>query len=141
VDRGPRACRTRGGAPQPGAGPPGGGGPQHPPPVVRPLANPPLSALPDLVALPAWQIAVSHPATQAHDFLNFGATVWVGGNGPLNVEGFRSNASPVMNAYQYFLRGGKVIGRVRAGTMGFDSQPGHNHWHFEQFARYTLLDS
>jgi hypothetical protein len=23
--------------------------------------------------------------------------------------------------------------------MGFDSQKGHNHWHFEQFARYTLL--
>jgi hypothetical protein len=25
--------------------------------------------------------------------------------------------------------------------MGFDSKPGHNHWHFEQFARYQLLDS
>jgi len=25
--------------------------------------------------------------------------------------------------------------------MGFDSQKGHNHWHFEQFARYTLLNS
>ncbi len=23
--------------------------------------------------------------------------------------------------------------------MGFDSQPGHNHWHFEQFAAYRLL--
>jgi hypothetical protein len=25
--------------------------------------------------------------------------------------------------------------------MGFDSQHGHNHWHFEQFARYQLLNS
>jgi hypothetical protein len=46
-----------------------------------------------------------------------------------------------MKAYQYFWRDGHVIGRVRAGTMGFDSQHGHNHWHFEQFARYQLLDS
>jgi len=23
--------------------------------------------------------------------------------------------------------------------MGFDSLPGHNHWHFEQFAAYKLL--
>jgi len=25
--------------------------------------------------------------------------------------------------------------------MGFDSQKGHNHRHFEQFARYQLLNS
>jgi hypothetical protein len=114
---------------------------QLPAPVVRTLDHPPVSALPDVVALPAWQVAVSHPRKQTHDFLNFAATVWIGGNGPLDVEGFRSHASPVMKAYQYFLRGGKVVGRVRAGTMGFESGPGENHWHFEQFARYALLTS
>jgi len=108
---------------------------------VPTLQNPPPSALPDLVPLPAWQIRVSHPRKQTHDFLNFGATVWVGGHGPLDVEGFRSHTSPVMKAYQYFWSGGKVIGRVRAGTMGFDSKKGHNHWHFEQFAKYALLTS
>jgi hypothetical protein len=46
-----------------------------------------------------------------------------------------------MKAYQYFWQGKHLVGRVRAGTMGFDSQKGHNHWHFEQFARYTLLNS
>ena len=46
-----------------------------------------------------------------------------------------------MKAYQYFWRNGHVIGRARAGTMGFDTKQGHNHWHFEQFARYPLLDS
>jgi hypothetical protein len=46
-----------------------------------------------------------------------------------------------MKAYQYFWQGGHIIGRVRAGTMGFDSQKGHNHWHFEQFAKYQLLNS
>ncbi len=38
----------------------------------------------------------------------------------LDVEGFRSNGSPIMKAYQYFWKNGRVIGRTRAGTMGFD---------------------
>jgi hypothetical protein len=103
------------------------------------LKNPPKSVLPDLVALPAWDIVPAHVASGDQDWLDFGATVWVGGNGPLDVEAFRSGGSPVMPAYQYFYRDGKVIGRVRAGTMGFDSAKGHNHWHFEQFAQYRLL--
>ena len=45
-----------------------------------------------------------------------------------------------MKAYQYFWRGGHVIGRARAGTMGFDNRRGHDHWHFEQFARYALVN-
>ena len=106
-------------------------------PAAPVTTNPPESALPDLVALPAWGIDTTHLA--GRDLLDFSATVWVGGNGPLDVQGFRVNSSPVMSAYQYFWQNGQVIGRVRAGTMGFDSQPGHNHWHFEQFAAYTLL--
>jgi hypothetical protein len=114
-------------------------------PSVATLAHPSQSVLPDLVPLPSWGISLTqtkatkkHRATAA---VNFGATVWVGGNGPLDVQGFRSGGSPVMPAYQYFWRDGKVIGRVRAGTMGFDSLPGHNHWHFEQFAAYRLLNA
>jgi hypothetical protein len=103
------------------------------------LKNPPKSALPDLVPLPAWNISTAHVA--GRDILDFNATVWVGGNGQLDVQGFRVNSSPIMQAYQYFWQNGKIIGRVRAGTMGFDSQPGHNHWHFEQFAAYKLLGS
>jgi hypothetical protein len=106
-------------------------------PAVPAMTNPPESALPDLVALPAWQIGTTHAS--GRDLLNFAATVWVGGNGPLDVQGFRVKSSPVMTAYQYFWENGQVIGRMRAGTMGFDSQPGHNHWHFEQFAAYKLL--
>jgi hypothetical protein len=109
--------------------------------AVRTLTNPPQAALPDLVPLPAWRIRVSHPRHQAHDYLDFAATVWVGGTSRLDVEGFRSDSSPVMKAYQYFWRDGHVIGRARAGTMGFDARKGHNHWHFEQFARYTLLNA
>jgi hypothetical protein len=103
------------------------------------LASAPANALPDLVPLPSWGISTTHAG--GLDLLNFGATVWIGGTSPLDVEGFRSNGSPVMKAYQYFWRNGHIIGRMRAGTMGFDSAQGHNHWHFEQFAEYRLLKS
>jgi hypothetical protein len=106
-------------------------------PAVPVLTNPPESALPDLVPLPAWGIRSRHVA--GRDLLSFSATVWVGGNGQLDVQGFRADSSPVMPAYQYFWQDGQVIGRARAGTMGFDSKPGHDHWHFEQFAAYRLL--
>jgi hypothetical protein len=108
-------------------------------PRVPYLANPPAAALPDLVPLPSWGIGAFHDRRSGRDLLTFGATVWVGGNSPLDVEGFRSNGSPVMKAYQYFWRNGHVIGRARAGTMGFEKGKGENEWHFEQFARYRLL--
>jgi hypothetical protein len=113
-------------------------------PAVPALANPPASTLPDLVPLPSWGISVAHikktKTRPASDQLDFGATVWVG-NAPLDVQGFRSHGSPSMKAYQYFWQNGHIIGRLRAGTMGFDSKKGHNHWHFEQFAQYQLLNS
>jgi hypothetical protein len=59
-------------------------------PAAPVSANPPESALPDLVALPAWGIDTTHLARR--DLLGFSATVWVGGNGPLDVQGFRSTA-------------------------------------------------
>ena len=109
-------------------------------PAVPYLANPPKSALPDLVPQPARGISTAYTRS-GQDLLDFAATVWVGGNGPLDVQGFRTQGSPVMKAYQYFWRNGRVIGRARAGTMSYDNQMGHHHWHFEQFARYALLDS
>jgi len=109
-------------------------------PRAASLPDPPKSALPDLVPLPAWGIFTAHTRSGT-DLLSFGATVWIGGNGPLDVQGFRSDGSPIMKAYQYFWKNGRVIGRAPAGTMGFDSKKGHNHWHFEQFARYTLLNA
>jgi hypothetical protein len=89
----------------------------------------------------SWGINVSnfkikhHPASA---FLDFGATVWIGGNARLDVEGFRNNGSPSMRAYQYFWHNGRVVGRTRVGTMGFSQ---YNSWHFQQFAQYRLLNS
>ena len=54
-------------------------------PDVPYIANPPKSALPDLVPHPAWGISTSHTSS-GQDMLDFAATVWVGGNGPLDVQ-------------------------------------------------------
>lgn len=111
---------------------------------VPTLSNPPASALPDLVPLPSWGIFVFHRGRRGQpgkDVLSFGATVWIGGHSRLDVQGFRSDGSPVMRAYQYFWKHGRIIGRARAGTMGFDDKRGHTHWHFQQFAQYRLLNA
>src|SRR6185437_1331088 len=128
-----------------------GGASRHRGPVDRPLpslpknvptlSHVPANALPELTPLPSWGISTSHVRKSKQDFLNFGATVWVGGNSPLDVEGFRQPGSPTMKAYQYYWRGGRIVGRTPAGTMGFDNKNGHNHWHFEQFAKYVLLNA
>ncbi len=113
-------------------------------PSVPALANPARSVLPDLVPLPSWGISLQGTGRKGQPKtyrIQFGATVWVGGNSPLDVEGFRVHGSPVMRAYQYFWRNGHVIGRVRAGTMGFDNKNGHSHWHFQQFTQYRLLNA
>ncbi len=114
-------------------------------PAVPEMRKPPRAALPDLVSLPSWGISARHIRATgnrpASDQLSFGATVWIGGTSRLDVEGFRSHGALRMKAYQYFWRKGHIIGRVRAGTMGFDNRHGHSHWHFEQFARYRLLNS
>ncbi len=111
---------------------------------VPTLSSPPAVSLPDLRPLPSWGIRLTRfrvTKTKTVDALTFGATVSVGGNSRLDVEGFRSHGSPIMKAYQYFWKNGRIIGRARAGTMGFDNKPGHDHWHFEQFAQYRLLNA
>ncbi|MGH3156006.1 MAG: hypothetical protein ACRDNF_05465 [Streptosporangiaceae bacterium] len=105
------------------------------------LRHVPADALPDLVPLPSWDITTSHVSKTRQDFLDFGATVWVGGHSPLDVQGFRTPGSTVMKAYQYYRHDGRIVGRTRAGTMFFDNQKGHHHWHFQQFAKYVLVNA
>lgn len=106
-------------------------------PAARILKQAPKDAEPDLIPTPAWQIAVSNTKAK-ESYVDFASTVWIGGNGPLDVEGFRIPGTGKMLAYQYFYRDGKVIGRMRAGTMGFAN---YNAWHFQQFAQYLLLNA
>lgn len=101
--------------------------------------NPDPAVLPDLVALPAWGISLSKGARRER--LTFGATLWTSGAQSLVVEGFREQGEPYMDAFQYFYEGGEPVGRAPVGEMDYDPRKGHDHWHFLQFARYSLLDA
>jgi hypothetical protein len=99
------------------------------------------SGLPDLRALPAHGLQISHHAKSGKDFLGFGATIWNAGPGTFDVEGFRHNGKPTMNARQYVYRNGRSVRSMSIGKFEFDARKGHQHWHLEDVARYDLLDA
>jgi len=125
----------------PGARRPNPSGLGASPSSVPIITNPDPSIMPDLVALPAWGITLQHAKRTHRDFLDFGATIWDKGPSPMDIEGFRQPNQPLMDAWEYFYSNGVPVGRAQAGTMMYDARPGHQHWHFEQFAAYTLLDA
>ncbi|GAA3199511.1 hypothetical protein GCM10010468_11750 [Actinocorallia longicatena] len=134
--------------------------------AVRPTGKPriPKGPRPDLRALPAYGIAISQDETGAipmppmpgmptpapapapavpapvHDYLQFAANVWNAGPSPLIVDGFRRGRQGLMDGYQYFYdTRGKQVGYQRTGQFEWDPRPGHEHWHFKDFATYRLL--
>ena len=106
-----------------------------------PIGTPPDSTLPDIEALPAWGIQVDNRRRSGRSYLAFGATAWNAGPGRLVVEGFRDPASPTMTAFQYFFDGAEPVNKLPAGELEYDNRDGHDHWHFKDFAAYSLLDS
>lgn len=91
------------------------------------------ATMPDLAALPAWSVRLESDG--GPEMLSFAATVWNAGPAPLVVEGYRRDGEPVMDAFQVF----NDDAYASVGTFDFDDQPGHEHWHFLDFARYQLL--
>jgi len=114
-------------------------------PAYRPSApvpdvtEPPEATLPDLVALPGWGMGLYE--RKGRELLAFNATEWNQGPGTFVIEGFRGPDDPTMDVYQYFLADGEPVGRARIGGLEFHSGGGHDHWHFEEFTEYSLLDS
>lgn len=111
----------------------------RPRPAARPTtarAGAPGDAVPDLRSLPAFGMQVSEDSR----YLRFSATVWNAGDGPMVVDGFRRGTGDVMDAYQYFIdRDGNQTGYRKVGTMIWHKAPSHHHWHFKDFAKYSLL--
>jgi hypothetical protein len=106
---------------------------------VPTVTDPDPSTLPDLAALPLWDMSISH--RRRGDFLSFAASPWNAGPAPLVVEGFRRPGEDVMDAYQYFYdQDDNVVGRAPVGTLEFHSGGGHNHWHFLQLVEFTVID-
>jgi len=114
---------------------------QRPVPLGARSTQAPLSGIPDLRALPAHDISTEHNSDDGHDYLDFGATIWNGGTGPLDLEGFREGDSQTMQAVQYIYTDGQPDAGQVVGQFEFDTRPGHNHWHMEDVAQYDLLDS
>ncbi|TCC05817.1 hypothetical protein E0H45_27845 [Kribbella soli] len=118
------------------------------PNAARPAgkASVPKGPKPDLRPVPAWGIVVA-PGDEGtpdanKDFLQFSATVWNAGPSPLVLDGFRRQGKDLMDAYQYFYNAqGKQVGYQNTGTLEWDGRDGHNHWHFTDFARYSLLNA
>lgn len=111
---------------------------RRPLPRVPDMPNPDPAWTPDLRPLPAWSVDVWDRGDR--DYLSFSATIWDAGPVPMTVEGFRDLSDNTMDAYQYFYDNGQVVGRVQNGNLKYDEKPEHDHWHFMQFARYTLVD-
>ena len=107
--------------------------------AVPDITGPPAYSLPDLYALPAWSMGVHQ--RKGRDLLGFSATEWNEGPGTFVIEGFRGPDDPTMDAYQYFLIDGVPVGRALIGELEFHAGGRHNHWHFEEFTEYSLLDS
>lgn len=138
-----------------GGGGGGGGGGEPPVPVPGPAGRQPSTqpsshephgasggrvpaTTPDLRSLPAWGIGMAKNG----NYLQFSATVWNAGDSPLVVDGFRREGEDEMDAYQYFFDAdGNQTGYEQVGHMHWDPRPTHLHWHFEDFATYTLLDA
>lgn len=92
---------------------------------------------PNLRSLPAWAISLNEDGSQ----VRFNATVWNAGDSPLVVDGFiDEEQEDRMDAYQYFFDAdGTQTGYQQVGSFEFDRKRTHQHWHFRDFATYTLL--
>ncbi|MET9804201.1 lysyl oxidase family protein [Streptomyces sp. NPDC006368] len=118
-------------------------------PALKPLSKRPTGKpvvpdvpMPDLRSLPAYGITISGGGSDVpgKDYLAFSANVWNAGPAQLVVDGFRAPGKELMDAYQYFYDAkGKQVGYTPTGTMEWDPRPGHEHWHFTDFASYRLL--
>jgi len=129
VDRGTLATEERSGPAAPS---------YHPYPSVPLLTDPDPDTLPDLRSTPAYSMQTY--SRRGHDYLAFAATEWNAGPGTMVVEGFRGPDEASMDAFQYFILDGRAVGKAQIGELEFHAGGGHNHWHFEEFTRYSLLD-
>lgn len=110
---------------------------QAPGSAARGLLSP--GMLPDLISLPAFGMGTHNEA--GRDLLDFAATVYNGGPGPLVAEGFRRGSTSVMDAYQFFYRGDQQVASRKVGSMEYDTRDSHAHWHFKDFAVYDLVNA
>jgi len=96
--------------------------------------------LPNLKSAPSYGIAgrTAKVRGKRRDYIDFGALTYNAGPGRLEVEAFRESGT-TLDAFQVFFRDGVRQSRQARGTLIWHAAPGHNHFHFQSFARYRLL--
>lgn len=89
---------------------------------------------PDIQAIPAFSLVVATD-TSGNKLLRFSTRTWNSGDGPIELRA-RETGSAGQNVYQrIYLSDGGYHDRL-AGT--FTWHPAHNHFHFDDYAVYTL---
>jgi hypothetical protein len=94
-------------------------------------------SLANLVALPADSVRAF--AEQRHWYVSFGAGVYNAGNAPLILAGTRTGMNR-MQAHQEIRDPRGQVAKLPVGAFVYDTRDGHDHWHFNRFARYDLID-
>jgi len=95
--------------------------------------------LPDLQTRQPSTLVVTDSGT----FLRFSNTVWNGGNGPLELRPEYNTQTGKTDAYQRFYthtkrKGWTFVSESEAPVGSFEFHLNHNHWHFDDFAKYEL---
>src|SRR5262249_31207706 len=99
---------------------------------------------PDLQTVPPTDIGIEYNPVTGHKLLRFSNTIVKVGEGPLELVPTNNAATGLTDAYQRLYlhdeSGHWSVARTDyVGTFVF--HPQHNHWHFEDFARYELRDA
>src|SRR5947207_371520 len=98
---------------------------------------------PDLITIPPFDIGIEYTASSGRKLLRFSNAVANFGDGPFEVIPVNDATSGTTEAYQRLYSHDTngnwfVVATNHIGTFAF--HPAHNHWHFENFARYELHD-
>jgi len=99
--------------------------------------------LPDLIQVrPTGPITVDKDTDTGQWAIVFSSIVGNVGAGPLEVHGELGPDAPDMTAYQWvYTQGSPTPMKLPnpVGTVHYDSDPSHNHWHFQPFDDYELV--
>jgi hypothetical protein len=98
--------------------------------------------LPDLIQVPppTNSVLVGKDTDTQHWAITFTSIVGNVGAGPLEIQGSGPGAPTDMTAYQMIYQQGSStpVQGAQVGTVHYDTDPSHNHWHFQPFDEYEL---
>jgi len=92
--------------------------------------------LPDLQVLPPFDLHLKYSRQTGKTYLRLAITFWNNGQGPLELRGVFNPASRQTLVWQSLYTTGPTTREQLAGE--FIWHPGHEHWHFTNFAVYEL---